>query len=65
MYKRQGTYPIAFGDFAQGYLITDRLGIRILRDPYTAKPYVIFYTIKRVGGCIMNFEAIKLMKIST
>jgi HK97 family phage major capsid protein len=55
---------IAFGDFARGYLIVDRIGIRTLRDPYSAKPYVLFYTTKRVGGAVQNFEAIKLMKFS-
>jgi HK97 family phage major capsid protein len=54
-----GTYSIAFGDFARGYLIVDRVGIRTLRDPYSAKPYVLFYTTKRVGGGVQNFEAIK------
>lgn len=58
-------YPVAFGDFRRGYLIVDRIGVRVLRDPYTAKPYVKFYTTKRVGGGVQNFEAIKLMKIST
>lgn len=53
---------IAFGDFRRGYLIVDRLGVRVLRDPYSAKPYVLFYTTKRVGGGVQNFEAIKLMK---
>ncbi len=52
---------IAFGDFSQGYQIVDRIGIRILRDAFTAKPYVKFYTTKRVGGDVINFEAIKLM----
>jgi len=52
---------IAFGDFKRGYLIVDRLGVRVLRDPYTAKPYVLFYTTKRVGGGVQNFEAIKLL----
>lgn len=42
----------------------DRVGIRVLRDPYSAKPYVLFYTTKRVGGGIQNFEAIKLMKFA-
>ncbi len=56
---------IAFGDFARGYLIVDRVGIRVLRDPYSAKPYVLFYTTKRVGGGVQNFEAIKLMKFAT
>jgi len=58
------SYSIAFGDFARGYLIVDRVGIRVLRDPYSAKPYVLFYTTKRVGGGVQNFEAIKLMKFS-
>ncbi len=53
---------IAFGDFARGYLIVDRLGVRVLRDPYTAKPYVVFYVTKRVGGGIQDFDAIKLLK---
>ena len=53
---------IAFGDFSRGYLIVDRVGIRVLRDPYSAKPYVLFYTTKRVGGGIQDFDAIKLMK---
>jgi HK97 family phage major capsid protein len=60
-----GKFPIAFGNFQRGYLITDRIGIRVLRDPYTNKPNVMFYTTKRVGGAVVNFEAIKLLKIST
>ena len=56
------SYSIASGDFGQGYLIVDRRGIRVLRDPYSQKPYVLFYTTKRVGGGVQNFEAIKLMK---
>jgi HK97 family phage major capsid protein len=58
-------YPVAFGDFSRGYLIVDRQGVRVLRDPYTNKPYVHFYTTKRVGGGVQNFEAIKLLKCST
>ncbi|KFB10654.1 phage major capsid protein [Nitratireductor basaltis] len=54
--------PIAFGDFGRGYLVVDRTGVRVLRDPYSAKPYVLFYTTKRVGGGVQDFEAIKLMK---
>ena len=54
---------IAVGDFKKGYQIVDRIGIRTLRDPFTAKPYVKFYTTKRVGGDVINFEAIKLMKL--
>ena len=57
-------FAIAFGDFRRGYLIADRQGIRVLRDPYSNKPYVMFYTTKRVGGGVMNFEAIKLMKFA-
>lgn len=57
-------FPIAFGDFRRGYLIVDRSGIRVLRDPYTNKPYVQFYTTKRVGGGVQNFQAIKLLKCS-
>jgi HK97 family phage major capsid protein len=56
--------PIAFGDFSAGYQIVDRTGIRVLRDPFTDKPFVKFYTTKRVGGDVVNFEAIKLMKIA-
>ncbi|CCB65606.1 MULTISPECIES: phage major capsid protein [unclassified Hyphomicrobium] len=55
---------IAFGDFSRGYLIVDRAGIRVLRDPYSAKPYVLFYTTKRVGGGVQDFDAIKLLKFS-
>lgn len=54
---------IAFGDFKQGYQIVDRMGIRVIRDIYTAKPHVLFYTTKRVGGGVKNFEAIKLLKV--
>ncbi|MBB5746885.1 phage major capsid protein [Brevundimonas variabilis] len=55
---------IAFGDFGRGYLIVDRAGVRVLRDPYSAKPYVLFYTTKRVGGGVQNFDAIKVMRFS-
>ncbi len=57
-------YSIAFGDFQRGYLIVDRMGVRVLRDPYSAKPYVLFYTTKRVGGGVQNFDAIKLLKFA-
>ena len=56
-----GNAAIAFGDFRRGYLIADRQGARVLRDPYSAKPYVLFYTTKRVGGGVQNFDAIKVM----
>lgn len=55
---------IAFGDFRRGYLVVDRLGVRILRDPYSAKPYVMFYTTKRVGGGVQDFDAIKLLRFA-
>jgi HK97 family phage major capsid protein len=58
-------YAIAFGDFRHGYLIVDRIGVRVLRDPYSAKPYVLFYTTKRVGGGVQDFDAIKLLKFGT
>jgi len=56
------SFSLGFGDFARGYLIVDRIGMRILRDPFTVKPYVLFYTTKRVGGGVQDFDAIKLMK---
>jgi len=56
---------IAVGDMREAYQIVDRLGIRTLRDPYSAKPYVEFYTTKRVGGDVVNFEAIKLIRLNT
>jgi HK97 family phage major capsid protein len=59
-----GTTPIAFGDFRRGYLIVDRQGVNVLRDPFSAKPYVLFYTTKRVGGGVQDFDAIKLLKFS-
>ncbi len=58
------SYSIAFGDFNRGYLVVDRQGVRVLRDPYSAKPYVLFYTTKRVGGGVQDFDAIKLLKFS-
>ena len=59
-----GACAIAFGDFRRGYLIVDRQGARVLRDPYSAKPSVLFYTTKRVGGGVQNFDAIKLVKFA-
>ena len=58
------SYSVAFGDFRRGYLVVDRVGIRILRDPYSSKPYVLFYTTKRVGGGVQDFDAIKLLKFA-
>lgn len=56
------TMSVAFGDFERGYLVVDRQGVSVLRDPYSAKPYVLFYTTKRVGGGVQNYEALKLIK---
>ncbi len=58
------TFPIAFGDFASGYTIAERPDLRILRDPFSAKPNVLFYASKRVGGDITDFAAIKLLKVA-
>jgi HK97 family phage major capsid protein len=60
-----GALSIAYGDYKQGYLILDRVGIRVLRDPYTTKGRVSFYTTKRVGGGVRQFQAIKIGKIAT
>ena len=58
-----GNISIAFGDFRAGYLINDRLGTRILRDPYTNKPYVMFYATKRVGAGVLDPHAIRLLQV--
>ena len=55
---------IAYGDFRIGYTIVDRVGIRVLRDPFTAKPYIKFYTTKRVGGAVTNYESFKIYKLA-
>ncbi|MEO0030783.1 MAG: hypothetical protein RIS94_541 [Pseudomonadota bacterium] len=60
-----GTFPIAFGNFSAGYLITERSATTILRDPYTNKPYVQFYATRRIGGQVLDSDAIKLLKITT
>lgn len=57
-------FAVAFGNFKRGYTICDRIGTRVLRDPYTNKPYVHFYTTKRVGGFLADSRAIKLLKIA-
>lgn len=58
-------YAIAFGDFAAGYTIAERPDLRILRDPFSAKPHVLFYASKRVGGDVTDYAAIKLLKFAT
>ncbi len=59
-----GALSIIFGDIRQAYTIVDRIGVRVLRDPFTAKPFVVFYTTKRVGGDVVNFEAIVIQKVA-
>jgi HK97 family phage major capsid protein len=56
---------MAFGDFGTGYTIAERPDLRVLRDPFSAKPHVLFYATKRVGGDVTDFAAIKLMKFGT
>jgi len=63
--KAAGSLSLAFGNFRAGYCIVDRVGISTLRDPYSSKPYVSFYTTKRVGGMLLDSEAIKVVKFST
>jgi HK97 family phage major capsid protein len=58
-----GTFPIAFGNFRNGYLIAERSATRVLRDPFTNKPFVHFYATKRIGGKVLDSAAIKLLKI--
>ncbi len=59
------SFSIAFGDFGAGYTIAERPDLRILRDPFSAKPHVLFYATKRVGGDVSDFAAIKLLKFGT
>lgn len=60
----EGAFAIAFGDFEAGYTIAERPDLRILRDPFSAKPHVLFYATKRVGGDVSDFAAIKLLRFS-
>ncbi|HBZ43104.1 MAG TPA: phage major capsid protein [Maritimibacter sp.] len=59
-----GADAIAFGDFAAGYTVAERPDTRILRDPFSAKPHVLFYATKRVGGDVSDFAAIKVLKFA-
>ncbi|WP_300549295.1 phage major capsid protein [Roseovarius sp.] len=59
-----GADAIAFGDFRAGYTVAERPDLRVLRDPYSAKPHVLFYATKRVGGDVSDFKAIKLLKFA-
>lgn len=58
-----GSLSVAYGDFRKGYTILDRIGIKVLRDPYTLKPFVAFYTTKRVGGDVTNYQSIKVLQL--
>ena len=58
-----GAFPIAFGNFRHGYLIAEHSATRVLRDPFSNKPFVHFYATKRVGGQVLDSNAIKLLKI--
>ena len=59
-----GADSIAFGDFNAGYTVAERPDLRVLRDPFSAKPHVLFYATKRVGGDVSDFAAIKLLKFA-
>ena len=59
-----GSDAIAFGDFSAGYTVAERPDLRVLRDPYSAKPHVLFYATKRVGGDVSDFKAIKLLRFA-
>jgi len=61
---KENNLSVAFADFKLAYQIVDRSGMNFLRDPYTGKPYVKYYALKRVGGDVVNFDAIKLLKIA-
>ncbi len=60
-----GADAIAFGDFRAGYTVAERPDLRVMRDPFSAKPHVLFYATKRVGGDVSDFAAIKLLKFAT
>lgn len=55
---------IVYGDFGVGYTVVDRMGIRLLRDPFTSKPFILFYTTKRVGGDVTNYDSFKILKLA-
>ena len=60
-----GSRPVAFGNWVRGYKILDRQGVRVLRDPYSAKPYILFYTTKKVGGEVKFPQALATLQINT
>jgi HK97 family phage major capsid protein len=59
------TISVTFGDWRRTHLILDRIGVRVLRDPYTVKAQVAFYTTKRVGGAVQFFDAAIFLKFGT
>ena len=59
----EGNSIVIYGDFREGYTVVDRIGIRVLRDPYTDKRFVKFYTTKRVGGAATNYQALKVLDV--
>lgn len=63
--RGSGVYGIAVGDFQRGYTIVENPAMTILRDPFSAKPFIMFYSIKRVGGGVTDFDAIKLLRFAT
>jgi HK97 family phage major capsid protein len=65
IYSTTNALAVAFGNMRETYTIVDRLGIRVLRDPFSAKPYVEFYTTARVGGDVLNFNALKFVKMGS
>lgn len=62
--KAANSFSLAFGNFKMGYLVVDRIGTRVIRDPFSNKPYIGFYATKRVGGAVTNSEAIKVLKFA-
>jgi HK97 family phage major capsid protein len=60
-----GAIPIMFGNFNVAYVIVDKAGYKLLQDPYTAKPFVLFYVYRRTGGALANSEAVKFMVVGT
>jgi HK97 family phage major capsid protein len=61
----EGAFAVAFGDFRAGYTVAERPDLRILRDPFSAKPHVLFYATKRIGGDVSDFAAIKLLRFAS
>jgi HK97 family phage major capsid protein len=63
-YTTASALAVAFGNFKRGYIVVDRVGTRVIRDPFSNKPYVGFYTTKRLGGAVLNSECIKFIKMA-